>query len=172
MVLCFWRGFRRSDVLLWAIPPALSFSVFCALAGDVTTLFKIVRLTTLTVNEPYAVQLQNGPPQRLLIDLMALAPLVTIAFIAAAVSDRGKVALIAAGIIVLHSLMTSKSVRYVVSADPLMRIAIAAWLPVRARTLVLANAVIELALFYGIFIVGDVFDPVTVNLMRALKMIP
>jgi len=172
VVLFFWRDFRWRDVVIWAIPPALYFIVFCILAGDVTTFFKIAHLTTSTIAAPYATQMQSGPPQRLLIDLMAIAPLVTIAFIAAAVSDRTKVALIAVGIIVVHSLLSTKNVRYVVSADPLMRIAVAAWLPVRFRKLVLLNAALELYFFYVIFIAGGVYDPVTSNLLRALRMIP
>jgi 4-amino-4-deoxy-L-arabinose transferase-like glycosyltransferase len=175
IVLCFWRDFRWRDVVTWAIPPALYFIVFCILAGDVTTFFKIAHLTTLTIAAPYATQLQNGPPQRLLIDLMALAPLVTIAFIAAAASDGTKVALIAAGIIIVHSLLSTKNVRYIVSADPLMRIAVAAWLPARPRVaaaLVILNAAFELTFFYAIFIAAGVYDPVTTNLLHALRMIP
>jgi hypothetical protein len=172
IVLFFWRDFRWKDVAIWAIPPALYFVVFCVLAGDVTTFFKIAHLTTSTIGAPYAIQMQSGPPQRLLIDLMAFAPLVTIAFIAAAASDRARVALIAAGMIIVHSLLATKNVRYVVPADPLMRIAVAAWLPVRMRTLVVINAALELYLFYVIFIAGGVYDPVTANLFRALRMIP
>ena len=174
IVLCFWRGFRWRDLALWAIPPALYFVVFCVLAGDVTTFFKIAHFTTLTMNAPYADQLQNGPPQRLLVDLMALAPLVTIAFIGAAWSDRTKVVLIAAGIIVGHSLLSSKNVRYVVTADPLMRVAAAAFVRDKRFVIagVIANAAVELALFYRIFIVAGVYDPVTLNLLRALRIVP
>ena len=38
--------------------------------------------------------------------------------------------------------------------------------------MLLLNAVSELALFHEIFIVGQVYDPVTDNLLRALKMLP
>ena len=172
IVLFFWRGFRWRDVAIWAIPPALYFLVFCALAGDVATFFKIAHLTTLTIDAPYPTQFQNGPPQRMLIDLMALAPLVTTAFIAAAVSDRTKVALIAAGMIAVHALLLSKNVRYIVAADSLMRIAVAAYVPPRLRALIVVNAVLEIYFFYVIFIAGAVYDPVTANLLRALKMIP
>jgi hypothetical protein len=36
----------------------------------------------------------------------------------------------------------------------------------------MANAAIELALFYAVFVAGGVYDPVTSELLRALRMLP
>jgi len=121
-------------------------------------------------------------PQRLLIDFLAIAPLVTIAFIAAAChihrgpnwSGQCCTLLLAAGILVVHSLVPSKNLRFVVTADPFMRLLVASWLPGTRSTAaaLVGNAIVEMALFYHIFIRYGVYDPVTSQLMRALKMVP
>jgi hypothetical protein len=71
-------------------------------------------------------------------------------------------------------LLSSKNLRYIVPADSLARLAAATFLRDK-RWLTLAivlNAVVELLLFRTIFITGDVYDPVTDALLRALKMLP
>ena len=60
--------------------------------------------------------------------------------------------------------------RYVVSADPFMRLTVAAAFP--RKWLVAVNAAAELVLFYIIFVVNNVYDPVTDELLRALRMLP
>jgi len=178
VLLFWWLRERRVRWVVWALPPFLYYAVFCALAGDVTSFFRVANITISNMGAPYAAQFQNGPPHRLLIDLLAVAPLVTIAFIAAAAAVRApeqrRLLLLAGGILVVQSLLSSKNLRYVISADPLMRILVASWLP-RGRWLtvaLIANAVAELAIFYVIFIAGDVYDPVTQDLLGALKMLP
>jgi len=96
---------------------------------------------------------------------------VTMAFIAAAwMQRREPLVVLALGILVVHSLISSKNLRYVVTADPLMRLVVASAFP--RKTFLLVNAVVELALFYVIFIANDVYDPVTYELLRALRMVP
>jgi 4-amino-4-deoxy-L-arabinose transferase-like glycosyltransferase len=171
VVLLFWWLRERKLRWEWLLPPFLDYAVFSALARDATAFFRVAQITTSTMNAPYAAQYQSGPPQRLLIDLMVVAPLVTIAFlIAAYVKRREPVLVLAAGILIVHSLISSKNLRYVISADPFMRLLVANAFP--RKWFVIVNAAVELALFYAIFVVKDVYDPVTDQLLRALRMVP
>jgi hypothetical protein len=78
----------------------------------------------------------------------------------------------------VHALLPSQNLRYIAPVDPLLRILAAAFLvgeresPKWLPAMLLINAVAELALFHQIFISGQVYDPVTDNLLRALKMLP
>jgi hypothetical protein len=182
VVLSVWWFRERRIRWVWVLPPFLFFAVFCALAGDVGSFFRIARTLVSAMQAPYVVQFQSGPPQRLLIDFLAIAPLVTIAFIAAAChirrgpnwSGQFCTLLLAAGILVVHSLVPSKNLRFVVTADPFMRLLVASWLPSTRSTAaaLVANAIVELALFYHIFIRFGVYDPVTSQLMNTLRMVP
>jgi hypothetical protein len=170
VVLAFWWLRERKLRWEWLVPPCLYYAVFAVLARSPDAFFRIARIVATGMNAPYAAQYQNGPPQRLLIDLMAIAPLVTVAFLIAAYTKRREpVLLLAAGILIIHSLI-SKNLRYVISADPFMRLAVAAAFP--RKWFVIANAAVELALFYIIFVANNVYDPVTDQLLRALRMLP
>jgi len=170
-VLLFWWLRERRLRWEWLLPPALFYGVFCLLARDLHSFFDVGRVITSVMNAPYADQYQNGPPHRLLIDLMIVAPLVTSAFlIAARARRREPLVILAAGILIVHSLISSKNLRYVIGVDPLMRLVVASAFP--RRTFLIVNAIVELALFFVIFVSGEVYDPVTVDLLRALHMIP
>jgi 4-amino-4-deoxy-L-arabinose transferase-like glycosyltransferase len=182
VVLSAWWVRERKIRWVWALPPILFVIVFCALARDVGSFFRIARIITSVMDAPYAELFQNGPPQRVLIDFVAIAPLVTIAFIAAACrippgprrSGHAFTLLLAAGILIVHSLVPSKNLRYIVTADPFMRLLVASWLP-RTRWTAAAlviNAIVELALFHYIFVRFAVYDPTTSELMRSLNMVP
>jgi len=182
VVLSVWWVRERRIRWVWMLPPLLFFAVFCALAGDVGSFFRIARTIVSATQAPYVVQFQSGPPQRLLIDFLAIAPLATIAFIAAACHiNRGpnwsghfSTLLLAAGILVVHSLVPSKNLRFAVAADPFMRLLVASWLPRTwpSTAALIGNAIVELTLFYDIFIRFGVYDPVTSQLLRALGMLP
>jgi len=192
IILLFW--WLRTRTMNWrmliaaALPPFLYFAVFCLLAHDVTSFFKVAHLTTSTIGAEYPEQYQNGPPQRLIIDLMAVAPVVTLAMIAAcgwvaarareATRNQRHLLVLLGGILVVHGLLSSKNLRYIVPVEPLARLLAATFLcgTVRDRrwvaVAIVINAVIELLLFRAIFIAGNVYDPVTDDLLRALKMLP
>jgi 4-amino-4-deoxy-L-arabinose transferase-like glycosyltransferase len=190
VVLLFWWLRERKIRWEWLLPPALFFGVFCVLARDVGSFFRIARIITSVMDAPYARQYQSGPPHRLLIDFLLIAPIVTIAFIAAAViacsggrfgrraAESGRphtqLLVLAAGILIVHSLISSKNLRYVVTADPMMRLLVASALPRGRWTIAFlaVNAAVELALFHIIFVANSVYDPVTYELLHALKMVP
>ncbi|HEV7765627.1 MAG TPA: hypothetical protein VGQ76_11545 [Thermoanaerobaculia bacterium] len=187
LLLFWWLRSRRvglAEIAAWATPPFLFFAVYCVLARDVSSFFRIAQIITGAMTAPYAEQYQSGPPHRLLLDLMAVAPILTIVALAALVSalrtarsEVRHVALLAVGILVVHALLPSQNLRYIAPVDPLLRILAAAFLVgERARkwlpAFLLINAASELALFHEIFIAGQVYDPVTDNLLRALKMLP
>jgi hypothetical protein len=181
VILLFWwlrtRTLSWRVVVAWAMPPLLFFAVYCALARDVTSFFRIAQIITSSMTAPYAAQYQSGPPHRLLIDLLAIAPLVTIAAIAAVTSYRDDLTVLVIGILAVHALLPSQNVRYVLAADPLLRIMVAWWAvsAFRGRALIAIlalNALIEVKLFHSIFITGGVYDPVTDSVLRALRMLP
>lgn len=193
--LFWWLRTRRigwRELVAWALPPFLYVATFCILARDVTSFFTIARITTSTIGAPYAIQFQSGPAHRLILDSIAIAPVVTLLAIAAMIaialrrdafsSEHRHLAILAAGIVVAHAFLPSQNIRYIVSADSLLRILVAAfvfielrekkWFPALLISGLLINAVIELKLFYDVFIAGGVYDPVTDNVLRALRMLP
>ncbi len=192
VILAFWllqkRRFQWRDFIAWGLPPFLYFAVFCLLARDVTSFFRIAHLTTSTIGAEYPEQYQNGPAQRLLIDFMAVAPIVTMLAIAAAgwiatqwrerTREQQNIFVLFAGIMLLHSLLSSKNLRYVISADSPARLLVSTFLCTTMNDrrwltlLLIANAVVELLLFRTIFLQGNVYDPITDDLLRALKMLP
>jgi 4-amino-4-deoxy-L-arabinose transferase-like glycosyltransferase len=188
VILCFWwlrtRALGWKTLIAWTLPCFLYFAVFCLLAHDVTSFFRIAHLTTSTIGAEYPEQYQNGPPHRLLIDLLTVSPLVTLAAIAAfgrlrnaTMNERHLLALVA-GIFIVHGLLSSKNLRYIVPADSLVRIVAATFVCSELRdrrwiaALIAINAAIELAIFRAVFLTGGVYDPVTSELMRTLKMLP
>jgi hypothetical protein len=174
------------------LPPLLYAAVFSILARDLTSFLQITRVTTSTIGAPYAEQFQSGPPHRLLLDLLSLSPLATMLAIAVVISiafrgaafppEARRLAFLAAGFVVVHALVPSQNVRYVATADALLRVLVGAflWSELRDRkwavpalaTGLLINALVEAKLFYTIFIAAQVYDPVTDNVLRALRMLP
>jgi hypothetical protein len=55
-----------------------------------------------------------------------------------------------------------------------MRLLVASWLPLTRSTAaaLIANAVVELTLFYYVFVRLGVYDPVSSQLLRALRIVP
>jgi 4-amino-4-deoxy-L-arabinose transferase-like glycosyltransferase len=197
IVLLFWwlRGGRRFTprlVMMWVLPPLLYFSTFCLLSASLTKFFRVAWIITSVMGAPYASQYQSGPPHRILIDFLAIAPIVTIVAIVAAAfltlqlvhreEGEWQLMILLAGILALHALLPSKNLRYLIEADPLFRLLAASfvWKQIRARglgwpTTIAAlglNGAAELALFVTIFIRGGVYDPVTDTVLRALEMLP
>jgi 4-amino-4-deoxy-L-arabinose transferase-like glycosyltransferase len=192
VVLLFWwlqtRTIDWKTLLAWALPCFLYFAVFCLLAHDVTSFFKIAYRTTSTIGAEYPEQYQNGPPQRVIVDLLAVAPLVTLAMIAGAgwfaararemSRNQRHLFVLLAGFLVLHALLSSKNLRYLVSADGPARLFAATFLCTAVHdrrwvtALIVINCVIELLLFRTIFLAGNVYDPTTSELFRTLKMVP
>jgi 4-amino-4-deoxy-L-arabinose transferase-like glycosyltransferase len=182
-----WRGLRVSHVAVFVLPLALHHLVFSLLVGDATLFFSVYAASTSTVGQEYAVQYQSGPPHRLLLDLLTLSPVVWIVALMglgmlahAPAPSRRERAL--AALFVLATLVfcvaPSKNLRYVILSDPLARI-VAAWALVRwtpgrraALALLATNAVVEWRLLDTVFRAGQVYDPVSDNLLRALKIIP
>jgi 4-amino-4-deoxy-L-arabinose transferase-like glycosyltransferase len=150
---------------------ALYFAGFVIVARDAASFFRIFQIVRIAQHAPYVVQFQGGPPHRLLIDLLTLAPVVFVLAIAAlARRESGPVAWPLAATLVVFSCL-SKNLRFIVMADPLMRVA-AAPLVARRPALLFASAATELLIFFAVFIQGDVYDPVTAQVMRALFMTP
>lgn len=187
------RPLRISDGVLFCLPPILNYACFSLLSGNLTEYFEIGRLTVSTVGASYAVQYQSGPPHRLLLDMMAISPIVLLLAVAATsevarrwrdvVPGARQLVVGLAALLVVYSLFPSKNLRYIVVADPLVRL-LAGWLLVRCAAawrgrawavvtaVVLLNGAAELAIFHTVFIAHQVYDPVTDSVLRALRMLP
>jgi dolichyl-phosphate-mannose-protein mannosyltransferase len=175
---------RPIDLAVLALPPILYFLVGSALSGSIADFAAVARTPVATVAAEYPTKYQAGPPHRLLIDLFALSPLVCIgacfalAFLIDMI-DAGarRLAVVTLAVLVVFCVAPSKNVRYVIFVDPLLRLLVGWMLAARLRTrialaLVVLDAVVELTLFLQIFLDGGVYDPVSDNLFRALKIIP
>jgi hypothetical protein len=197
IVLLFWwlRSARRlalRDIMIWMLPPMLFAAVFCLLSRSVIKFFQIATIITSEMGAPYAQQFQSGPPHRIVIDFLAIAPIVTIATIVAAAflllrraqheKAEWHLLILLAGIAVAHALLPSKNLRYLIEADPLARILAASlfWREIRSRGWgmiaaaagIAINGAVELMIFVTIFVRYEVYDPVTAELLRALGMLP
>lgn len=188
VLLFWWLRARAIHWAAWMLPPFLYYAVFCLVARDLTSFFRIARIITGAMTAPYAEQYQNGPPHRLIVDSLAIAPLVTIVALAALIAvalrretfapEVRHLAVLAAGILLVHAVLPSQNLRYIVCADPLLRILAAAYVMPEGRLrrwlagALGFNAAVELLLFHRVFLVGQVYDPVTANVLRALEILP
>jgi 4-amino-4-deoxy-L-arabinose transferase-like glycosyltransferase len=196
VVILFWwlrsgRRMRARDLAAWALPPLMFAGVFMILARSLGAFAQTARAITSTIGASYAQQYQAGPPQRLIIDSIAIAPIVTLLAVLAVglimlreneSAGERHMALLFGGIFLVHALFSSQNIRYIVSADPFGRMLAGAllWRAVRERgwsvmtlSFVLAiNGIIELALFEKVFLIEKVYDPTTYGVLRALEMLP
>lgn len=149
---------------------------FAALAGGrVGLLWRFARAVSSVGPHPYAVAHQSGPLHRLPLDLFSLGPVA----ILLAVSGRAVAPALGAAallLLVLGLVPATKNVRLALPADGLLRISAAGALATMgmlpAIAGVLAVTVSELWIFRRVFLQGDVYDPVTANVLAALGMIP
>ena len=194
------RGWRACDLLL-LLAPLLSLAGFFALSRSFTLFFADARGNLGTLDSSgYVAQYMSGPGYRVLVDLFILAPATFLLATAAAgallfeaapavpaapraADARGArelACLLAVGLAVWS--FGPKDARYTAAADALARI-LAAWLLValwanrRWPAWLLAcaialNASYEARLFQRISIERAVYDPTTVDILRALDAVP
>jgi hypothetical protein len=169
--------------LILALAPILSAAIFCVLSHSVDAYFALWRINTGQIDAPFARAYQSGPFDRPLFDLLLLSPIVTMLAIAGAGragKNAGVNALTGFALVALtvFGLFSSKNARYVIVVDPIDRLLAASlivalprrpWLPLAVIALVAAT---ELSLFYTLFEIGDLFDPLTYNLLKVLRVIP
>ena len=185
-----WVRARRvdpRDLLLLVLPPLLNAAVFAVLAGDVVAYAEVLRAIQSTVDAPYPAEYMSGPPYRLVLDLVVLAPVVVLIAIAAhgLLLDRGTAASRMTALLVVASvlpfgLVGAQVVRLVIATDTLVCL-LAAWglvtaLRTRSRWWVGAVAAAAVAancwVFWTLSIRHEVYDPVSDSLLRALGIIP
>ncbi len=169
--------------LVLAAAPILSAVIFCILSHSVDAYFALWRINTGQIDAPFARAYQSGPFDRPLFDLLLLSPIVTVLAIAGAGragKNAGVNALAGFTLVALtvFGLFSSKNARYVIVVDPIDRLLAASlivalprrpWVPLAVIALVAAT---ELSLFYTLFEIGDVFDPLTYNLLKVLRVMP
>jgi 4-amino-4-deoxy-L-arabinose transferase-like glycosyltransferase len=171
---------------LLVLPPLLHAAVTMALCGGLRAyldLLHVVMTAASSSSTPFAQQYSSGPFHRPLFDLLILSPLVMVLAIAgAARSGRDRaldaLSLFAAATLTVFGLLALKNVRYVIPVDPVARLlaaSVLAALPRRPWLLLGAIGVIavtELRLFFDLFEMADIYDPLTESLLRALRAIP
>lgn len=184
-----WFRGRRDprDLLVPVVPPLVSYLGFTALAHDPAAYGQVLRHAIGSAGSGYSAAYQTGAPQRLLIDLLALSPIVFLLAVASLglLLDRPSTPArwIAAAIpLVLapYAIAQVEGVRFVAVADVLLCI-LAAWGVLTAlRTrhggwsagLVAVIVAVDAWLFWAVSVRGEVYDPVTATLLRSLHMIP
>ncbi len=179
------QSLPRIAILLF-VPPVLHAGITLLLCGGWKTYFEllhVVMTSASSASTPFAQQYSTGPFHRPLFDLVILSPLVMVLAVAAAARSRGErgltaLTLFGAATLIVFGLLTLKNVRYVIPVDPVARLLAAsllASLPRRPWLLLGAIGVIaatELRVFYDVFELADVYDPVTDSLLRALGATP
>jgi 4-amino-4-deoxy-L-arabinose transferase-like glycosyltransferase len=184
------RGWCRMDLVLLLLPPLAHVAGFMLWSHSFGDFFRVATAEASTTFAEYPTRYQSGPPQRILFDLFVLAPLVLLLATAALAligrnwkmpehSGARVLALWTVSLAGVLSLIVSKNVRYAVGLDPALRIlaAFAILELTRARRALTAATIAvigvsELLTFHTIFIRAAVYDPVTDNLLRALRAIP
>ena len=83
------RRIAVSDVIVIVAAVALYFAGFVVVARDARLFFQVFDIVRAAQRAPYVVQFQGGPPHRVLIDLLTIAPVVFILAVAADRPPRG-----------------------------------------------------------------------------------
>jgi 4-amino-4-deoxy-L-arabinose transferase-like glycosyltransferase len=186
------RGFRRRDLVLFLAPPLVYFAGFVLTSQSVWDFFTIARrLVGSLEGNTYVLENEGGPPHRPLFDFFVLSPTVCVlatAALAFVVARPGEAppgpkrfSILLVGLFVVYGFV-SKNLRFFAGADTLLRL-LAAWalwahlVPRRWRVpgtilVVLLSGLSELLLFHRVFIRGAVYDPVAVELLRTLGVLP
>ena len=185
------RRLRWWDLSLVIGPPlvyALGFLLAGGHPGDIVALERIF-LSYRSQPGGYELTYGSGPFYQPIVDFLILSPAVTMLAIAgfgAAVAgtDIGARRLAAAAIVSFIGFgILLKDIRYAAAVAPLLGL-IAGWvlaerylrqrdrLVIGGAAAIAVNAGIELWIFWTVFVVGAVYDPVMVNVLRALHAIP
>jgi 4-amino-4-deoxy-L-arabinose transferase-like glycosyltransferase len=194
-VIVLERGVRRlrwQDALLIGLPPLLAVSGFMLLTHGTSEFINAWHNELDALGQPYTLRYQAGAWQRVILDLLALSPGVTLLAVMAVgyALFSGQVTKGALELLVLlavtvaaFALAPSKSARFLLVVDALARMA-SAWVlvarapalprfgPLLAGLIVALNALSEYGLFRSVFITAGVYDPVSDNVFRALHIIP
>jgi 4-amino-4-deoxy-L-arabinose transferase-like glycosyltransferase len=184
-----WLRDRRAevrDVLALLLPPLVNAAVLAVLARDPDASLQMVRAVQASAGSPYAEQYLAGPPYRLVVDLLVLAPVVVLLAVAAfgMLPDRGTPSSRSVGLLLVLSLLPFgfvgvQLVRLVVVSDSLIAV-LAAWgvlalLRGRVRWALLVGAgavAVNTWVFWVISVRHEIYDPTTYDLLRALGFLP
>jgi hypothetical protein len=165
-------GLVWMDALVFVAPLAIFALVFVVLARSVRALWSMFVAITDTKDQPYGINHQSGPPHRLAVDLFALSPLMCVA----AVQSHGPALVFAVAMILTNGFKAAaKNVRMIAAADAALRVSAAIWLatlPGMYAAIACALVVLDdLIIFHQVFVKAKVYDPVSENIFRALRMI-
>ena len=140
--------------------------------------------------DSYGLNYVGGPVYQPIVDFLVLSPLVTIMAIAGLVAALARpsspnvrrLAWVTVACFVAFGILP-KDIRYAAARAPMLALmarSVLTTLQLRPRALAVAalplalaaNAALEVWIFWMIFIIADVYDPVLVNLLRACKRYP
>ncbi len=176
------------------LAPAAALLVMLALAGSPELLWNVYRAYGRMQQEiPYALQYQRGPWFRYLVDFMLIAPGVMLlagcSLLPGRSGFRAGGARLAAGVLLaggaVFACLPLLNIRLVLFLDvPLRMLAVSGagglaaaataspvWRPRLTGGLIALAAVLDVLAFRTIFVAGQVYDPITINLIRALGFV-
>jgi hypothetical protein len=180
-----WRRLV-ADMGLVVLPPVVNAVLVAALARSWTADLEMLQAIQSTTDAVYPATYMAGPFHRLPVDLMLVAPALTLLAIASTglLVDRGgravrMIAVSALAAIAPYALVDAQDVRLVVAGETFLAL-LAAWglatmLRRRAAALVVAVVVVvgwNAWMVWTLSIQGEIYDPVTAELVRILGMVP
>jgi hypothetical protein len=180
------RRLHAADPLLLVVPPVVSTAVLALLARDLGAPMRMIRAVQASSGSAYAQEYLAGPPYRLIVDLLVLAPVVVLVAIASLglLPDRGtrssRQIAVALGLSLLSfAFLGVQLVRLVVVSDVLLAV-LAAWGLVavtRGRPWWWAASVAATAVAVDVWVFRalashGVYDPTTYDVLSALGFLP
>lgn len=192
--LVFKKAVRLSDLLSVSLFPLLIVgTVYISLGGLTQTLESIKIILNPPVNNPYASLFGSGPWYRYLIDYMLLSPWVLILsigyiFYCLSLKERQEIDLYFLTIFIVTLLLFNiftKNVRYVILLDMVIRLfsllmlkgLFAKRLSSQKALVLITGIVIVIAgfdyiNFYNLFFQAGIYDPASLWLLKAKRLIP
>lgn len=168
-------GLGWHDLLAFALAPVLFAAALAMLAASWRAVPELAKAIAKGQGTNYSKRYQAGPPQRGLVDLATLSPLILVAAALGAYTAPAPAAF-AALLLLAHGALPIQNIRFAASADATLRIVVAIWLatlPSMGLAAALPMLLIsDWRVFRVVFLIGGVYDTVTYNLLRAQRAIP
>ncbi|MEW6102615.1 MAG: glycosyltransferase family 39 protein [bacterium] len=182
------RIFRLKEFLLLIIPPFIVFLVWIGIAGFFYTIELIkIYLVYPNPNPSYGILLCSGPWFKPFLDLLLLSPIVTILFLGYIISfkffkfTKEELYLL---VITISSLFLiyyfQKIIRYVMFLDAPIRLFSLLMLKkffegkffILLLLIIAIIGILDLLSFYHLFVICGIYDPISLWLLKARRLIP
>lgn len=174
-VVALIRGLELADLAAFALAPLIFAAALALFAGDWRAVPKLAKAIAKGQRTAYSKRFQAGPPQRGLVDLASLSPLVLVGAGLGAYAAPS-IAAFAALLLLAHGALPIQNIRFAASADAALRIVAAVWLATLPAVWFAAATpallLCDWRTFRVVFLTSGIYDTVTYNLLRAQRAVP